>query len=68
VTDTFGALLGCYAAFVVALAIGVVWLVVTTGWPVFVGLAFALAILLVNAALAIVVLDAFDRRGVTSDE
>jgi hypothetical protein len=36
VTDTFGALLGGYAAFVVA--------------------------------LAIVVLDAFDRRGVTSDE
>lgn len=62
-TDTFGALLGGYAAFVVALAIGVVWLVVATGWPVFVGLAFALAILLVNAALAIVVLDVFDQRG-----
>ena len=62
-TDTFVALLGGYAAFVVALAIGVVWFVVATGWPVFVGLTFAAAILLVNAAIAIAVLDVFGRRG-----
>lgn len=62
-TDTLVALLGGYAVFVCALAIGVVWLVVPTGWPVFVGLAFALAILLVNAAIAIAVLDVFGRRG-----